>query len=105
MYPQMQSGHYIHPLLLELSFIDRPLALLFERQNNLRYLEKDLDAYAAMLTEQIEQKITKIITLVQPFFFGLLALMILFVYISLIWPTFHLSTTIYKKYDHLSRSR
>src|SRR5699024_7577271 len=94
MYQQLQSGHYIHPLLLELSFIDRPLALLFERQNNLRYLERDLDAYAAMLTEQLEQKIMKIITLVQPFFFGFLALMILFVYISLMWPMFQLITTI-----------
>lgn len=94
MYQQLQSGHYVHPLLLELSFIDRPLASLFDRQNNLKHLEKDLDAYATMLTEQMEQKIMKIITLVQPFFFGFLAVMILFVYISLMWPMFQLITTI-----------
>lgn len=94
MYQQLQSGHYVHPLLLELAFIDRPLALLFERQNNQTYLEKDLEAYATMLTEQMEQKVMRVITLVQPLFFGFLAVMILFVYISLMWPMFQLITTI-----------
>lgn len=91
---ELQQGHYVQGLLQHLPFIDRQLALLFEKNNNVNDLEQDLDIYALFLTETIEAKIMKMITYIQPIVFTVLAIMIVFIYLSLMWPMFQLIQTV-----------
>src|SRR5699024_11726438 len=70
---ELQNGHYINHLLIQLPFIEKQLALLFEKNSNAKNLEKDLDIYASFLTDTLEQKILKMITYIQPLVFLFLA--------------------------------
>lgn len=94
MYLELQNGHYMDHLLQQLPFIDKHLALLFEKNNNVYGLEKDLEIYAYFLTETMEQKIMKMITFIQPLVFTFLAVMIIFIYLTLMWPMFQLIKTV-----------
>jgi competence protein ComGB len=91
---ELASGYYIDQLLDRLPLIEKQLALLFRKNENVKALEQDLTIYADFLTETMEQKIMKGLSMIQPIFFGLLACMIIFIYITLMWPMFQLIQTI-----------
>lgn len=86
----LKSGYYIDHLLQSLSLMERQLATIFQKNNNTESLEQDLTTYADFLAENLEQKVLKIITFIQPVFFVTLACFIIFIYITLMWPMFQL---------------
>lgn len=91
---QLKNGLYIDQLLLNLSLIDIQLAKIFQKNNNNDALEKDLTAFADILSETLERKIMQIITLIQPVFFVILACFIIIIYMTLMWPMFQLIQTV-----------
>lgn len=85
--------HFIN-LLRHLPFIDRPFANLFQKTNDQFQLEKDLSTYANILAEEIEQKIMRLIHIVQPTFFIILGCFIILIYGTLMWPMLELIQSI-----------
>lgn len=90
----LNRGFHLSSLLSELSFIERPLAAIFHKNTDMYALEKDLNLYSEMLMEEMQRKTIQAITLIQPLFYILLAIFIIFIYISLMWPMFQLMNTL-----------
>jgi len=84
----LQKGLSLSPLLNELSLIDEPLAHIIEKNERVESLVKDLFAYSDFITDYLDRLIQRAITLIQPIFFAVLALLIIFVYLSLFIPMF-----------------
>lgn len=91
---ELSRGVHIASLLTVFSFLEGQLTNIFSKNADAQALEKDLSMYAELLMEEIQRKIMKIITLVQPIFFTILAGFIIFIYITLMWPMFQLIKTI-----------
>lgn len=91
---ELNKGVYITNLLENLPLIDRQIAVIFQKNADVNALEKDLDMYAAVLTEELNRKIMKVLTYLQPAFFLILASFIVLVYVTLMWPMFQLIKTI-----------
>lgn len=91
---ELTKGLHITYLLSQFTFLEKQLASIFQKNADISSLEKDLTVYAELLTEEIQRKIIKTITYVQPLFFLILASFIIFIYVTLMWPMFDLINTI-----------
>ncbi|MBP1969740.1 competence protein ComGB [Virgibacillus natechei] len=91
---ELMRGLPIIPLLSEMSFLENQLSSIFQKNADVNALEKDLNVYAEFVTEEIQRKIMKIITFIQPLFFIVLASFIIFIYVTLMWPMFQLIQSI-----------
>lgn len=91
---ELTRGLHITSLISQFAFLERQLTTIFRNNADVQVLEKDLTVYAGMLMEEIERKIIKAITFIQPLFFIILASFIIFIYITLMWPMFQLIKTI-----------
>lgn len=89
----LSNGYYVSSLLTELSLLEEQLGEIFQNNSNANTLEQDLTAYSDLLAENIQLKMMKIIAFVQPIFFILLASLIIFIYVTLMWPMFQLIKT------------
>lgn len=94
MHETLEKGISLGPLLIQLSFIDHQLAVIFQKNERIESLTKDLFAYSDYMTDYIERIVMRTIMLIQPTFFTILALFIIFVYMSLLLPMFQLIKTI-----------
>jgi len=90
----LNRGFHISSLLSELVFIEKQLAIIFQKNTDISALEKDLGLYSEMLMEEMQRKVIQVITLIQPIFYILLGSFIVFIYISLMWPMFQLINTL-----------
>ncbi|MEN2464969.1 type II secretion system F family protein [Ornithinibacillus sp. JPR2-1] len=90
----LNHGVPISQLMTELTFISPQLASIFQQNSNADTLEKDLGTYSAYITEEINEKIVKFITYIQPVFFILLGLVIILIYLSLLVPMYQFIETI-----------
>ncbi|MFD1360690.1 competence type IV pilus assembly protein ComGB [Lentibacillus salinarum] len=90
----LSKGIYVTNLLGNLPLIDDQVAAIFQKNADKEALEKDLSVYAEFQTEEMHRKIMKIITYLQPVFFTVLAGLIIFIYMALMWPMFQLINTI-----------
>ncbi|MGJ9456956.1 competence type IV pilus assembly protein ComGB [Oceanobacillus sp. CF4.6] len=91
---ELSRGLHIASLLTVFSFMENQLTAIFRKNADMHALEKDLTIYSELLMEEIQRKILKSITLIQPVFFLILASFIIFIYITLMWPMFQLMKTI-----------
>lgn len=91
---ELSKGTRLESMLLQLSFIDKQLATIFQQRKNNDYLAKDLLAYSEYVTDFIERFVFRLITMIQPIFFSILAVSIIFVYLSIMLPMFQLIKTI-----------
>jgi competence protein ComGB len=91
---ELTRGLHITSLISQFAFLERQLTTIFRKNVDMQALEKDLTVYAGILMEEIERKIIKAITFIQPMFFIILASFIIFIYITLMWPMFQLIKTI-----------
>lgn len=91
---EFTKGRQIDQLFNQLPLIDKKFAIIFQKNINMTELEKDLSVYANMLLDQFHRKMINIITMIQPVFFTLLALFIIFIYGAIMWPMFDLIKTI-----------
>ncbi|WP_337019683.1 type II secretion system F family protein [Oceanobacillus massiliensis] len=91
---ELTKGFHIASLLTVFHFMEPQLTSIFRKDADAHALEKDLSMYAELLMEEIQRKVVKIITLIQPVFFLILASFIIFIYVTLMWPMFQLIKTI-----------
>lgn len=89
----LSKGYYVSSLLTELALLEEQLGEIFQNNSNASTLEQDLTAYADLLAENIQLKMMKIMAYIQPLFFILLASLIVFIYVTLMWPMFQLIKT------------
>lgn len=66
------------------------LATLFQKHSNTTLLKKDLTMYGHYLLDDIQTRLVKSITLVQPILFIFIAFSIIFIYLSILIPMFQL---------------
>ncbi|HLR80680.1 MAG TPA: competence type IV pilus assembly protein ComGB [Bacillota bacterium] len=90
---ELRRGVYITKIMSQFTFVENQLATIFQKNIQSDVLERDLSTYAQLLTEEIHRKILKTITMIQPAFFILIACVIIFIYITLMWPMFQLIQT------------
>lgn len=90
----LQKGFPIEGSLHTCFFIDDQLKSIFKKLSNKKTLANDLKVYADILMDELNRKMMKILTLVQPIFFMMLASFIIFIYMTLMWPMFQLIKTI-----------
>lgn len=91
---ELSKGMQLHQVLPGLFFLDNQMTAIFHKHADMSALEKDLTVYTDFLMEELHRKIIKAITTVQPVFFIGLALLIIFIYVSLMWPMFQLIQSI-----------
>ena len=91
---ELSKGVHISSLLTVFTFLENQLTAIFRKNADAHSLEKDLNIYSELLMEEIQRKIIKGITIIQPVFFLILAGFIVFIYITLMWPMFQLIKTI-----------
>ncbi|RDW21935.1 competence type IV pilus assembly protein ComGB [Oceanobacillus chungangensis] len=91
---ELSRGLHITYLLSQFTLFEEQLVSIFQKNADTSALEKDLSVYGDLLMEDIEDKLMKFITFLQPVFFILLALFIVFIYVTLMWPMFELINTI-----------
>ncbi|WP_188383628.1 competence type IV pilus assembly protein ComGB [Ornithinibacillus halotolerans] len=89
----LNNGRHISMTMSELSFISPQLASIFQKNTNQEELKNDLTIYATFLTEEINQRIIKFITYIQPIFFIVLGLVIIMIYLSIMLPMYQLIET------------
>lgn len=90
----LQRGISLNTELAKLSFLDSNLSNIFDKNADYESLEKDLDAYAEMVIENIQNRIKKTIAFIQPISFIILGSFIIMIYMTLMWPMFQLIQTI-----------
>lgn len=89
----LEKGLHLPNLIDRLTMLDHQLTSFFENKTNAEELNRDLQMYAEMLLEKIEENIMKAITIVQPTFFVIIAICIVSIYVILLWPLFQLMNT------------
>lgn len=87
------KGLPVSSFITQLSMLDKQLATILQNNENSQTLQRDLNTYAAVLLEELQNKTMKMITLIQPFLFIFIALFIIFIYAILMWPMFQLINT------------
>ncbi|QTM99815.1 chromosome partitioning protein ParA [Sediminibacillus dalangtanensis] len=90
----LNRGIHIATVLPNLPLFETELFSIFQKNNNAKELEHDLLIYADFLIESLEDKWKKMIALIQPLTFCLLAGLIIFVYLSIMMPMFQLINSI-----------
>src|SRR5699024_433336 len=91
---QLSQGQKVDQLLLGLPFLEKQVGYIFQKNEDAQSLERDLTAYADHMADKIERQMMQVIQLVQPIFFVLLALFIIFIYVALMWPMFQVINTV-----------
>ncbi|WP_246001112.1 competence type IV pilus assembly protein ComGB [Oceanobacillus piezotolerans] len=91
---ELSKGIHLSYILSNFSFLENHLTTIFHKNSDAEILEKDLALYSEFKLEEIEQQITKLITLIQPILFLAIGLFVIFIYVTLMWPMFQLIKTI-----------
>ncbi|RCW65384.1 type II secretion system F family protein [Saliterribacillus persicus] len=90
----LERGQIINSVLPQCDYLYEDLQSIFQKNANYDQLSKDLSVYANFLLDESEYKTKKIILIIQPTFFCILAIFIIAIYTSLMLPMFDLITTI-----------
>lgn len=92
---ELEKGRYYVTTMSQFYFFEANLTHIFQHNQaeDMTTLEEDLSLYADILMEDLESKITKVISYTQPIFFTILACFIIFIYVTLMWPMFQLIQT------------
>lgn len=91
---ELNKGNHISHLLSQAFLLEQQIAHIFQKNADTHALEKDLKVFASIITEELNRKVTKAITYIQPVFFILLAGFIVLIYTTLMLPMFQLIKTI-----------
>lgn len=91
---ELGEGRHISSLLSQLTFLERQVAVIFQKNADKEALEKDLSMYADLLTEELQRKIMRALTFIQPVFFILLACFVILIYMTLMLPMYQLINNI-----------
>lgn len=90
----LNQGQQVSILMEQFTFINPQLASIFHKNSNTESLVKDLSTYSTIITDELNQKIMKVITYIQPIFFSLLGIIIILIYLSLLLPMYEIIQTL-----------
>jgi len=90
----LNSGLSFEQSLNKHAFFDRQLNDLFSSKTNQLLIKRDLSTYAMLLSEQIKARTLKVIKCVQPTIFIIIAISVIFIYLSILLPMLQLIQTI-----------
>lgn len=88
------AGQQMTTILPSLHLLHRDLDVVFQKNSNTSDIGVDLHGYADFLLERLENMIKRTISLIQPVFFIIMGVSIIFIYFSLLYPMFQLIQTI-----------
>lgn len=91
---ELEIGTAISTVLPHCHLLEPELTDIFESNTSQDFLIKDLKMYADFLLNSIQNRMKKILNLIQPIFFMIIAISIIFLYLSLLIPMFQLIQTI-----------
>ena len=91
---ELEKGNQVVDILPNCQLFETELTSIFSKSTNYQTLEKDLYVYAEFLIKRLQEKIVKLISLIQPVIFIFLAIMIILVYLSIMLPMFQLIDTL-----------
>ena len=94
MIKQLENGENLSHLIMNLYFLEINIAQIFDANIDSKLLERDLSAYSEQMNDQIKLKINYYIARIQPMLFIVIALFIVFIYGTLMWPMIQLMQTI-----------
>ncbi|MFB1050370.1 competence type IV pilus assembly protein ComGB [Paraliobacillus sp. JSM ZJ581] len=88
------TGQQMATILPTLHLLHKDIDIVFQKNSNTEDVAVDLHGYADFLLERLENKVKKTIAWIQPVFFIIIGVSIIFIYISLLYPMFQLIQTI-----------
>jgi competence protein ComGB len=91
---ELSQGIHLSHVISQLHLLDKHLISIFQQDIDMDALEIDLSVYAELLMEDMEAKTLQILTWIQPIFLIIIGGLIIFIYISLMWPMFQLIKTV-----------
>lgn len=91
---QLKNGENLSHLIIQMIFLETNIAQIFESNIDAQLLERDLSIYSEQINDQIKLKTDNFISKIQPIFFIMIALFIVFIYATLMWPMIQLMQTI-----------
>jgi len=85
-YKDLEKGISLAKSVQEQPFIHDDMAQLINRNQNDGRLDQDLEVYAEWIIDELQQGLLKVLALVQPIMFILLAIFIMLIYASIMLP-------------------
>lgn len=85
-YDHLEKGGSLSNAVLQCELFHRDLAKIIHHNETDGRLQEDLEVYAEWMVEDMEQKILKWLSSVQPILFSTLALLIVAIYLSIMMP-------------------
>jgi len=87
---ELENGTSIAHALTQCHLFEAELTAIFKNNTSQTFLIKDLRMYADFLLDTMQEKMKRILTLIQPIIFIFIAISIIFLYLSLLIPMFQL---------------
>lgn len=93
--PQLEAGIPLAEIIAQQPLLPKQLALFIRKGRSLAHLSDELLMAARMTYQKMLDALAKLATYVQPLLFGLIALLIIGVYLSLLLPMYHMMEGLY----------
>ncbi|WP_125981440.1 competence type IV pilus assembly protein ComGB [Loigolactobacillus iwatensis] len=93
--PQLAEGKNLANIVTEQALFPDELALFVQKGETKEFLGEELIVQARLTYRKMLQEIERIVTYVQPFFFGIIALTIIGVYLSILLPLYQMMEGMY----------
>ncbi|MGM8214104.1 competence type IV pilus assembly protein ComGB [Bacillaceae bacterium W0354] len=86
----LSKGHSLPKAIEPLELIERELKLLIQRSDEDGTLLRDLQAYAALVLATVDQKIKRLILIIQPTLYSIIGIFIVLIYFFALFPMFQI---------------
>src|SRR5690625_623076 len=86
MIKQIENGENVSHLIMNLYFLEINIGQIFDAIIHSSLLERDVSAYSEQMNEQIKLKINYYMDRIHTMLFIVIALLIVFIYGTLMWP-------------------
>lgn len=91
----LAEGNKPEKLLKEYSYLPLELIIFVNKGATTKELGQQLDAFANVLFKRLSKSIEKLLTMIQPLLFGIIAIVIILLYLSIMLPIYHSMKGIY----------
>ncbi|MCM3161762.1 competence type IV pilus assembly protein ComGB [Metabacillus litoralis] len=85
---QLRAGEQLHHIIGERCFYEKELSLVILHGQANGQLSRELYTYSQLIIDKLEQKMVKIMEVVQPAIYGFVGMIVLFVYLSMLLPMY-----------------
>ncbi|UPG64537.1 type II secretion system F family protein [Metabacillus endolithicus] len=85
---QLRAGEQLHHIIGERCFYEKELSLVILHGQANGQLSRELYTYSQLIIDKLEQKMVKVMAIVQPAIYGFVGIIVLFVYLSMLLPMY-----------------